>query len=143
MVNDSGADLFLSIRDALNWTPDGVIMATPTHTHFSLAEQVIDAGFDVLIEKPIVNSLKDARVLLKRAKNLKRQVFVVCNMRFHKGVRTLKNNLHKVGKPIFVRSHVGNYLPNMRPNSDYRKLYCASNSRGGGVVLDSIHEMII
>jgi predicted dehydrogenase len=36
---------------------------------------------------------------------------------------------------------VGNYLPSMRPGRDYRALYAAQRSEGGGVVLDAVHEI--
>ena len=132
---------FESIDTALEWEPDGVVIATPTSTHVKLATDVIMAGFDVLVEKPISHNIEDADDLIKKAKELNRKIFVVSNMRFHQGVTSLKENLHRVGKPLFSRAHFGNYIPNMRPGRDYRNLYCSNRSMGGGVVLDSIHEI--
>ena len=141
IAKETGANNFESLNSAFKWSPDGVIVATPTHTHANIAKQVIEFGFDVLIEKPISNDLGNADNLIKHAKKLKRNIFIVCNMRFHEGIANLQQNLHKVGKPLFARAHVGNYLPNMRPGVDYQKLYCANKSMGGGVVLDAIHEV--
>ena len=139
--NELNLMFFDSLELAFQWSPDGVIVATPTHTHIEVSNKVLNAGFDLLIEKPISNEIKEAEKLIQKAKKLNIEVFVVCNMRFHDGIQSLTQNLHKVGNPTFARAHVGSYLPNRRPNVDYRKNYSANHSMGGGVVLDAIHEI--
>jgi predicted dehydrogenase len=132
---------FTDIQSALKWNPDGVVVATPTNLHIPVAMASVESGANVLIEKPISNSLDGVDAFLKRSESLGRIVFVVCNMRFHPGISALHRNLDLIGRPFFARAHVGNFLPKMRPNSDYRKLYCASKAKGGGVILDAIHEI--
>ena len=44
---------FDSLRNALDWGPDGVVVATPHDRHLAVANPAIEAGCDVLIEKPI------------------------------------------------------------------------------------------
>ena len=39
---------------------DAVVIATPTHNHFAIAEKALMAGKDVLIEKPLTPTLKEA-----------------------------------------------------------------------------------
>lgn len=132
---------FDNLDTALDWKPDGVVIATPHHTHVSLAKKAILSDAHILIEKPISHSLEGVQVLLSEAEHRKRQLFVVCNMRYHPGIATLQQYLHTIGKPLFARAHVGNYLANMRSDKDYRSLYCAHRSQGGGVILDAIHEI--
>ncbi|MBW2660708.1 MAG: Gfo/Idh/MocA family oxidoreductase [Deltaproteobacteria bacterium] len=132
---------FDNLDTALEWKPDGVVIATPHHTHIPLAEKAIHSNAYVLIEKPISHSFEGVRILLSEAEQRKRQVFVACNMRYHPGIATLQQYLHTIGKPLFARAHVGNYLANMRPDKDYRSLYCAHRTQGGGVILDAIHEI--
>ena len=134
-------DYFPDLESGLAWRPDGVIIATPTHLHIPLASQVVNHVKHVMIEKPISNSIDNAHMLLERSKACDCSINVVCNMRFHPGVRTLHKNLNRIGKTLFARAHYGNFLPNMRPDLDYRKLYCASRKQGGGVLLDCIHEI--
>lgn len=131
-----GADL----DKALKQMYQGVIVATPHNNHIHVATKAIESGADVLIEKPISNDYKIAKSFIKYAKSINRNVFVVCNMRFHPAVQTIYQNLPKIGKPLFTRVHYGNYLPDMRPGVDYRNLYVA-NKEEGGVVLDGIHEL--
>lgn len=46
---------------------DAVVIATPAHTHFSLAREALLAGLDVLVEKPLTLSVRDARELERLA----------------------------------------------------------------------------
>ena len=68
---------------------------------------------------------------------------VGCNMRFHPGPVKVKQLLDegRLGKILFARIHAGSYLPEWRPNSDYRDNYAARVETGGGCILDYIHEI--
>ena len=137
----TGARWFETIDAGLNWHPDGAVIATPHDTHLALARKALNAGADVLIEKPLSHDETGLAPFLHEVQFSGRRAYVVCNMRFHPGPSTLKKHLHAIGKPLFARAHVGNYLPAMRPGADYRQLYAAKRAEGGGVVLDAIHEI--
>jgi len=133
---------FSKDEDAWSWAPDGVIVATPTHLHMEYAMKAVENSVQtVLIEKPIAHSLDGVTKQLVEAEKKGARLFVVTNMRFHPAIQTIKENLACVGKPLFARGHYGNFLPNMRPDVDYRKLYAANRAQGGGVILDVIHEI--
>ena len=132
---------FRTLASALQWLPDVVVVSTPPHSHVSIASQAIVAGAHVLIEKPISNVVHGVDLLIRTARENNRKIYVVCNMRFHPAVIVVQKNLTKIGRPFFARAHYGNYLPNMRPDRDYRSLYAAKRSLGGGVILDAIHEV--
>lgn len=58
--DDSGAPWFATLGEALAAVEiDVVIVATPIHTHLPLALQALEAGCDVLLEKPTVASLAE------------------------------------------------------------------------------------
>jgi predicted dehydrogenase len=42
---------------------DTVAICTPNHTHFPIAKAFLEAGFDVICEKPLTTTLDDARAL--------------------------------------------------------------------------------
>lgn len=46
---------------------DCAVVATPTVTHFDVARQLIEAGCDVMVEKPITAAAGDARTLIDLA----------------------------------------------------------------------------
>ncbi|WP_306210244.1 Gfo/Idh/MocA family protein [Actinoplanes sp. RD1] len=55
-----GARVFRDHREMLAETrPDVVVICTPPHTHLAIAEDVLRAGADVLLEKPPVRTLDE------------------------------------------------------------------------------------
>ncbi len=136
-----GVSFRASVAEGLAARPSAVVIATPHTTHLALASAALDAGADVLIEKPLAASLDGVGELVARVERERRRAHVVCNMRFHPAVAALRRALPRIGRPLFARAHYGNYLPDMRPGADYRALYCARAEAGGGVILDAIHEI--
>jgi predicted dehydrogenase len=51
----------------LDPTVDGVVLATPVHTHYSLAKRCMDAGKHVFVEKPMAASTQHAIELIDQA----------------------------------------------------------------------------
>jgi len=141
LLNQNEFQTFDSLEAALAWQPAVVVVSTPHHTHLEIATQALQSGADVLIEKPISHALDGVNQLIEQADIQQKKCHVVCNMRFHSAVATLKQNLFRIGQPLFVRAHYGDYLPTMRPHVDYRNLYAANREQGGGVILDAIHEI--
>ena len=141
IAEDIGGMAFSTVDEALAWRPDAAIVAVPTSEHATVASACIAHGIRTLVEKPIAHEHVPAEAMLAQADKADVTVFVGCNMRFHPGPAMLMTALKRVGKPLFLRAHFGNYLPNMRPGRDYRELYCAHRAAGGGVILDSIHEV--
>tara|TARA_Y100000590_G_scaffold442296_1_gene570248 strand:+ start:13347 stop:14291 length:945 start_codon:yes stop_codon:yes gene_type:complete len=60
-----------SFEDALKYNQDidGAVIATPPSTHFKIAKQCLENNFHVLIEKPMVESLEELKVLNDIAKD--------------------------------------------------------------------------
>ena len=54
---------FYSLEAALDYKPDGVIIANPTSLHVETALPFLERGIKTLIEKPISNSVADAEKL--------------------------------------------------------------------------------
>lgn len=141
VAKEAGGVALTTIAAALDWKPDAAVIAVPTAKHVDVADQFVGTGVPLLIEKPISHSDVQAEALLKRAAAKGCSIYIGCNMRYHPGPATLKQAIRRVGRPLYLRAQFGNYLPNMRPGRDYRELYCARRSSGGGVILDSIHEI--
>lgn len=61
--DDAPAPWFASLGDLLSADadalPDVVVLATPIHTHLPLARAAMEAGIDVLLEKPTTTSLAE------------------------------------------------------------------------------------
>lgn len=74
---------------------DAVVIATPTSTHYSLAEQALNANKHVMVEKPITGSLSDAKALCELADALDRVLMVGHVFLFNPAVRAAKDYIEK------------------------------------------------
>lgn len=69
---------------------DAVIIATPDQLHTAPCLAALDAGYDVLLEKPIAPTEEECRLILKRAKETDRIVGVCHVLRYSPYFRELK-----------------------------------------------------
>ncbi len=85
---------------------DGVIIATPTRTHFSLAQKALRAGKHVLIEKPMTMSFDEAKQLVVLGASLKKIVMVDHTFLFNDAVIKIRNLIKKgsLGKILYIDS---------------------------------------
>ena len=124
--------------------PPIAIVATDTSKHIAIARELVGAGAHVLIEKPIANeNSHDIVLLAQEAESAGLCVRVAYNMRFLGAIRKVIQSVteNAIGQLAFARIEAGQWLPDWRPNRDYREGYSASSSRGGGVGLDLSHDL--
>lgn len=69
---------------------DAVIVATPPHTHHELAARALEAGKDVLVEKPLATRVADAEDLVGLAARNGRVLMVGHLLLYHPAVRRLR-----------------------------------------------------
>ena len=87
---------------ALNGSVDAAIVATPTSAHVDVALALMNAGIDVLVEKPIARDLTSARCLAEAAESGRRVLQVGHLERFNPAVSVLSAN---VRLPLFFEVH--------------------------------------
>ena len=133
-----------NIEEAIkNERPTVGFVCTPPSSHISIARALVGHDMHLFIEKPLSNSLVGIDDLIKEAKIRRRRIAVGYNLRFNRGVIKIKELIDSgaIGKILFSRITVGQYLPDWRPWQDYRQSYTAKKSMGGGVILDASHEL--
>ena len=77
---------------------DAVALCTPPSVRLAMARQVLDAGLDLLIEKPPTPTVGEFYALVEYAKMKKRVVFATWHSRYNQAVDEAKRQL--VGKRI-------------------------------------------
>jgi predicted dehydrogenase len=84
---------------------DAVIIATPDQLHTAPCLAALDAGYDVLLEKPIAPTEEECRLILKRAKETGRIVGVCHVLRYSPYFRELKEviNAGLIGEIISIQ----------------------------------------
>jgi predicted dehydrogenase len=81
---------------------DAVSVAVPTPIHFAVSKDCLEHDIDVLVEKPIATTLKEAESLIRIAKDKSRIIQVGHLERFNSAVVALKE---LIKSPVFIESH--------------------------------------
>ena len=118
-----------------------ILISNPTAVHYQTIKEVIAYKKPLFIEKPLFSDLsKEANELVTKVEKQETPTYVACNLRFLECIAKVKELI--VGKRINeVNVYCGSYLPDWRPNVDFRKVYSANKEMGGGVHIDLIHEL--
>lgn len=116
---------------------DVAFITNPTNLHYSFLEQLNGKTKFYFIEKPI---FENCQYDLSKLDITEKNAYIACPLRH--------SNVYKKLKEIVKKENVYNarlicssYLPDWRPNIDYRKIYSSKKDLGGGVTLDLIHEI--
>ena len=130
------------ILDEMQNKPDFAIISNPTNLHGEFIADLSKMNIPMMIEKPSLHSLEKAESLLNLINTNKTFTYVACNLRFHPCIvflkDYLKNNTIRINEATI---YCGSYLPDWRPNVNYKEVYSANLNMGGGVHLDLIHEL--
>ena len=116
---------------------DAAFVTNPTNLHYSVLDQLKGKTKFYFIEKPIFESTKYDLEKLGISEN---NAYVACPMRHSTTYKKLKE-IADNNRVFNARIICSSYLPEWRPNIDYRKNYSAIKALGGGVTLDLIHEI--
>ena len=111
---------------------EGVVIATPTDTHSTIAVNCLKAKKDVLIEKPIARNLEEAKEIQAAAKKYKKQVMVGMKLRYRPDsmlTRSLVNS-GELGDIFYIRCGW------LRKQSSEQKWFLNKSQSGGGVLID-------
>lgn len=144
MIKEVAIEPYAEFENALHaFRPNAVLVCTPPAFHVNQARQAIASGADVFIEKPLSHSIDGVKALIAEAHDTNRIVQVGYNLRFHPAIRKLKEIVEQtvLGRILWARAEVGQYLPDWRPWQDYRQSYTAQRELGGGIILDASHEI--
>jgi predicted dehydrogenase len=102
VASEFGTQAFASVAELVATGVDAVSVAVPTVAHLPIARALMEAGVDVLIEKPLASTLAEADELQAIALQLNRTVQVGHLERFNPAVRA---TLPLLTKPMFFEVH--------------------------------------
>jgi predicted dehydrogenase len=132
-----------TMEEVDKFAPQIAIIANPATLHLEIAQKLAEAGVHLLVEKPISTSTVGVLELIKTCEKNKVVLMTGYNLRFLPSLIHFNELIKKkiVGKILSVRCEVGQYLPDWRPNKDYRMTVSANSLLGGGVLLELSHEI--
>jgi predicted dehydrogenase len=139
----AGFPVEMDLEAALAQQPEAVIVCNPTALHLEVAIPAARAGCDLMLEKPVADSLERLPELEAAVSQGGCRVLVGYHFRYHPGLQQAREMLAagEIGRPLSVRAQWGEYLPGWHPWEDYRQSYSARADLGGGVVLTLSHPL--
>lgn len=119
---------------------DGVIICTPNHTHVDLCLDCFDLGINVLVEKPLANTYKDALRIEQKAREKDCICMVGYCTRFWPSVQMVRdllksNALGTIKRFVFQYGSPGGWAP----ISNY--ILSKSQAGGGAFIINASHYL--
>jgi scyllo-inositol 2-dehydrogenase (NADP+) len=106
-----------AVRDygALLAACDLVVIASPNRTHFPLAKAAMEAGKDVVVDKPFAVTLHEADALIALAAERGRMLTVFHNRRWDGDFLTVRKMLARLGEVGLFEAHWDRFRPAIKP----------------------------
>ncbi|HRI21586.1 MAG TPA: Gfo/Idh/MocA family oxidoreductase [Panacibacter sp.] len=110
-----------------------VIITTPNDTHFPYAKAALEAGKNVVLEKPFTINTSDALELISLANDVNKTLSVFQNRRYVSDFLTIKEILGKqlLGPVHEFEAHYHRFRPEAKPNA-----WREENTPGSGILYD-------
>jgi predicted dehydrogenase len=132
-----------SLDDVAAFGPDAVIVAGPATTRADVLHKIGILGVPVFIEKPLAHTLGDAVAVLDLLGPAVKGSQVGYNLRFSETLIAFRDLVRegRFGRVLRFNAETAQYLPDWRPEQDYRETVSARADLGGGVLLELSHEL--
>jgi predicted dehydrogenase len=130
-------DNVYNIDEEVNKNYDAIFITNPTSKHYFTLKKYINNSYNFFIEKPVFDSIEYDLSFLKDLKQHK--FYVACPLRHKMIIDYVQKNID-LSKVISAQAICSSYLPDWRPDIDYRNVYSSKQDMGGGVINDLIHE---
>ena len=132
-----------SLDDGVEFGPDAVIVAGPATTRAAVLRQIGTLGVPVFIEKPLAHTLGDAVAVFDLLGPAVERLQVGYNLRFSESLIAFRELVRgdQFGRIVRFSAETAQYLPDWRPEKDYRETVSARADLGGGVLLELSHEL--
>ncbi|WP_299685162.1 Gfo/Idh/MocA family oxidoreductase [uncultured Tateyamaria sp.] len=137
MADDDPLPRVQSLADLIAQS-DGIILATPNHTHRPMAEEVLRAGLPVLVEKPLADTSDNARHIANTAAETGTPVLVGHHRRHNPLIAKAKEIVDSAALGAITTVHGNCWLP--KPDSYYDQAWRQA-AGAGPLFINLIHDV--
>ncbi len=125
-----GISIFTNIEDALEQSPNAMIVSTPPDLHMKYAKVALENNIHFFTEASVTNDGMDE--IINKLKTSKVIGMPSCTMRYHPMVMKLNEIIqsNELGRVLAFTHHSGQYLPDWHPWEDYRDFYVSKRNTG-------------
>jgi scyllo-inositol 2-dehydrogenase (NADP+) len=116
-----------------------VVIATPNETHYELARRCLEAGRDVVVDKPFTTTVAEAISLVRLAKEQKRLLTVYQNRRYDSDFQVVRGLVveGRLGRVVRFESNYDRYRPELK-HTAWRE----RSGPGTGILFDLAPHLI-
>jgi len=133
-AREAGGRAYVSHKEMLEGESlDAVSLCTVPSSHRDIAIDLLEAGVNVLCEKPLAISVRQAEEMALKAQQKNRLLFTAFKFRFHDEVRKAKQLIDagSLGRILSFRLMFGGYI-------DMKDQWYAQKAiSGGGIIMDN------
>lgn len=137
--------VFSDYEAALSDGQELVVISTPTSLHAGQICKALDAGCDVLCEKPGIVGLEDFNQIKSSLHNSKGNLHIGFQRLHHPVSIAFRDFICEApeGEILAIDCQICSHFPSWHKYEDYRTLYAGRKSLGGGVVRTECHELAL
>jgi predicted dehydrogenase len=116
-----------------------VVIATPNATHYPFAKQCLDAGRDVLVDKPFATTLEEAKSLVEIAEETGRLLTVYQNRRHDGDFQAIQQLVEAgtLGHIVRFETTYDRFRPQLKPGA-----WRETTQPGSGILFDIAPHLI-
>ena len=142
-VYGHGAGVFQSFEEALEKAGrlDAVIITSPHKTHVQYIKQALEAGLEVLCEKPLSDTLASTNELEMLPSHERERISMIFNWRSRASMQCLKARLQRLGRISYIH-----WIANFWYRTDYYHKSSPWRStwsgEGGGLLINQAQHLL-
>ena len=116
-----------------------IVIATPNETHAPIARQCLEAGRDVVVDKPFATTLKEATELVELARKCGRLITVYHNRRYDGDFQAIRQIVADgtLGRIVRFETNYDRYRPELKPGAWRERV-----GPGSGILFDLAPHLI-
>jgi scyllo-inositol 2-dehydrogenase (NADP+) len=116
-----------------------VVIATPNETHAPIAQQCLEAGRDVVVDKPFATTFKEAAELVELARKCGRLITVYQNRRYDGDFQAIRQIVADgtLGRIVRFETNYDRFRPDLKPGAWRERV-----GPGSGILFDLAPHLI-
>jgi predicted dehydrogenase len=116
-----------------------VVIATPNDTHYPFARQCLEAGRDVVVDKPFTTTVREAVALVQLAKDTGRLLTVYQNRRYDGDFQAIRRLVADgtLGRIVRFETSYDRFRPQLKPSA-----WRETSRPGSGILFDIAPHLI-
>ncbi len=116
-----------------------VVIATPNDTHYPFARQCLEAGRDVVVDKPFTTTVREAVALVQLAKDTGRLLTVYQNRRYDGDFQAIRKLVADgtLGRIVRFETSYDRFRPQLKPGA-----WRETSRPGSGILFDIAPHLI-